>query len=197
MKMDKELLTATGSIKRVEGYDIEDKEGQCHEDLFGGTRICDEEDTIETLIKAPSGLGLFQLYDVAGDGNCFFASCSKCPYITINDPSILRSEMVKFLQNNDEALKLFTDVVHEQSMTFKKWVSEIQRNGTWGGATTTMFICLMFHVNICIISNGENGFLSNDIRSWEGIDFLSEDAPTMFLYHHYSLQATIPKEQDL
>ena len=135
------------------------------------------------MIKVPP-LGLFLMYDVDGDGNCFFSSCCKSSHIRMNNSSTLRAELVNFLKNNDEALVLFTDVVRERSMSFDEWVSKMQCNGTWGGATAAMFICLMFRVNICIISNAENGFLVNDIRSWDGIDFLSEDAPTIFLYHH-------------
>ena len=75
----------------------------------------------------------------------------------------------------------------KSEVNFETWVNKVQKSTTWGGEIEAIFVCWLFNVNICIVTNALKGFYIVDIRNWliqEGKNFVHKSAPTIFLYHH-------------
>ena len=122
-----------------------------------------------------------------GDGNCFFNALTISKHMRISCPSTLRTSLCDALEDEDiegEVKRLYYDVAKEKQYPLDIWVHNMRQNGSWGGATTAMFVCYVFRINICIVTNGARGFIINDIRSCQGCEFIDPDVPTIFLYHH-------------
>lgn len=136
----------------------------------------------KTLIEIGE-VGMFRMVDVEGDGNCFFNALCVCPEIRMEDPSELRQTLVEFLMNNGEAASVYTNVL-KQIVPYETFIRKLRRRGTWAGTSAAVFICMMFNVNIVIVSNAVNGLICNNIREWENIDFIDESSSSIYLYHH-------------
>jgi hypothetical protein len=101
-------------------------------------------------------------------------------------PAEVRRCLVQMIEENQESKRLYYEIV-KQNQPFETWVNYIRRPGTWVGFDVTIFVGMMFDINICLVTNAKNGFYCFDLRRWlirEGENFLHDDAPTVFLYHH-------------
>jgi hypothetical protein len=149
-------------------------------------KIClSRQGTDSMLIELPQ-TGLFRVCDVRGDGNCFFNALVLSPQITIKCPAELRNLVVKMLEENPEAKRLYFEIV-KTNQPYDSWVDYVRRPGTWVGSDVSIFVCMMLDINLCLVTNGKNGFNDFDVRKWlilQGEYFVVESAPTIYLYHH-------------
>ena len=53
---------------------------------------------------------------------------------------------------------------------------------------------MMCSLNIVIVSNTQAGIISDNIRLWEKIDFIEEDAPIIYLYYHLHKKPFTPSK---
>ena len=128
-------------------------------------------------------LGFFRIIDVKGDGNCFYNALAKSDYMRISCPNQLRQDTFDAIaQRKTEAENVFYDVCKEDCV-FDDWIRKNRQQGVWGGSTVAAFICWIFGVNICIVTNGVRGFVLNDLRKWEGLS-VGASSPAIYLYHH-------------
>jgi hypothetical protein len=134
-------------------------------------------------------LGYFSVKDVDGDGNCFFNALVHSSYINLKCPTRLRNYVVDSLRGDSdvaqEARSLYDIVV--KGTEFDSWLTELQTPGTWQGTTAALFICLLFEINVCIVSNSKNGFMVHDTKKWLLLrerNFIEDSHPTVYLYHH-------------
>jgi len=138
---------------------------------------------------------MFKLEHVVGDGNCFFHSISKSPYVSANHTELrfmlvdyIEAEMVKPDNEIERLYNIFGgdhDVHH--------WLASLKRVGSWAGSCAAVYLCRFININVRIITNARK-FLIVDTRlstRSQGFDFVSENAPTVNLYHHvYKLPFT-------
>lgn len=84
-----------------------------------------------------------------------------------------------------EARSLYDTVV--KGTDFDSVLMELQTPGTWQGTTTAVSICLLFEINVCIVSTTKNGFLVHNTKKWLILrerNFIEDLYPTVYLYHH-------------
>ena len=55
-------------------------------------------------------------------------------------------------------------------------------------------MCMMCSLNIVIVSNTQAGIICDNVRLWEKIDFIEEDAPTIYLYYHLHKKPFTPSK---
>jgi hypothetical protein len=137
------------------------------------------------LVDLPQ-IGFFRVCDVPGDGNCFFNALVLSPQITMTCPAELRNLVVKMLEENQEAKRLYFEIV-KTNQPFDSWVNNIRRPGKWVGSDVSIFVCMMLDITMCLVTNGKNSFNYFDVRNWLTLqreNFLQENAPTIYLYHH-------------
>ena len=128
-------------------------------------------------------LGFFRILDIKGDGNCFYSALTKSENMRISCPKQLREDLFgTIVQRKTEAENLFYDVCKEDSV-FDEWIRINRKEGVWGGVTVAAFICWIFAVNICIVTNGVRGFVVNDLQTWVGLS-VPASSLTIYLYHH-------------
>ena len=124
-------------------------------------------------------LGLFMIEDVMGDGNCFFNALVLSKHIDVSCPRKLRASVCDAIedQNKRTLMKyIYTEIAKESEVMFTEWTRKLRCNGYWGGATAALFVCYVFEINICIVTNGMQGFIKNDLRTWENNYFKEEKA---------------------
>lgn len=109
----------------------------------------------------------------------------------IDDPAELRLSLANFVNGNMEARRIYTDIL-QGVMPFDSFVARLRKTGTWQGTEAAVFICLMFSINIVIVSNAKCGIFCDNIRLWEKINFIEEDAPTIYLYYHLHKKPFFP-----
>ena len=95
----------------------------------------------------------------------------------------------KNVQGNkeEEAIYEIIEGIGGGTKSFEKWLKGLSCCGTWAGSVAAVFICLITHVNIVVITNVLNGFEIVDIReliSLKGENFINDSAPCVYLYHH-------------
>jgi hypothetical protein len=120
---------------------------------------------------------------VVGDNNCFFNALCVCSAIKDEDPWELWTSLADFIEDSMEARRVYTEILHG-SIPFDSFVKRLRTNGTWQGTKVAVFMCMICSLNIVIVSNSQAGIFSDNIRLWENIDFIEEDAPTIYLYYH-------------
>ena len=79
----------------------------------------------------------------------------------ISCPAALRKSICDALEDEEiegEIKRLYYDVAKERKDPFDLWVHNMRQHGSWGGTTTALFVCYMFGINICIVTNGEETF---------------------------------------
>ena len=83
--------------------------------------------------------------------------------------------------------------VAKETNDFEEWIQNMRQPGTWGGATVALFVCWIYNVNICIVTNSTRGFITNDLGNvnWKGRPY-DTSYPTVFLYHHRYKAPFIP-----
>ena len=145
------------------------------------------------LIEVPEA-GYFRFLDVVGDNNCFFNALCVCPAIKYEDPRELRTSLADFIQHSMEARRVYTDILHGR-IPFDSFVKRLRKNGTWQGTEAAVFISMMCSLNIVIVSNSQAGIFSDNIRLWKNIDFIEEDAPTIYLYYHLHKKPFTPSSK--
>jgi OTU-like cysteine protease/DDE superfamily endonuclease len=156
----------------------------------------------EALMIETNDRSLLELVDVPGDGNCFFHAVALSEFINMSNHEELRSflaERVSAVLSNPsehkDVLSLFTHASGKTKLTV--WLDCVKKVNNWGDDRAALFIAYFFQVNIRIISNMERGFFYNDIRLWaqlHGHPIVSNEAPTIHLYHYLYARATTPSK---
>jgi len=134
---------------------------------------------------------IFKLEDVLGDGNCFFHSLIKSPYINVDCHMQLRRMLVDRVEaeltnrKSGGLVEKLGRICYENDLS--KWVQNIKRPGSWAGTCAAVLLCFFLEINICIVTNKLRSFYVVDVRKWmrtKGLYFIREEASTVFLYHH-------------
>ena len=100
---------------------------------------------------------------VQRDGNCFFNAIVLSPNINIECPFDLKYQMAEQLLNNNNAKALYNEMFPSEE-PFKTFIKGIGRGGKYQGTKAALFICFMFEVNICIITNALKCFQIHDTK---------------------------------
>lgn len=147
---------------------------------------------VESLPQRPVAIkvkneGLFRLKDVQGDGNCFFNAVVMSHEINIECPLDLKDQMAAELMNNKEAKAIYNEMFPSEK-EYETFVKGIARRGKYQGTKAALFVCFMFEVNICLITNAPNGFEIHNTQQWlrlmQANMVIEDSAPTIYLYHH-------------
>jgi len=131
---------------------------------------------------------IFKLEHVVGDGNCFFHSISKSPFVSANHAELrfmlvdyIEAEMVKPGNDMETLYKIFGgdhDLHH--------WVTALKRFGSWAGSCAAVFLCRFININIKIVTNAMKLWVVDTrmVTRSQGFFCVCDNAPTVFLYHH-------------
>ena len=109
-------------------------------------------------------LGLFRLKDVSGDGNCFFNAIVLSKDLNFECSLDLKNQMASLLMRNKEAKVIYNEVFADNKEEYETFVKGVGRRGKHQSTKAALFICYMFEVNICFITNETNGFQVHDTR---------------------------------
>ncbi|KAF9185041.1 hypothetical protein BGZ51_002983 [Haplosporangium sp. Z 767] len=123
-----------------------------------------------------AGLNL-QLKDTMGDGNCLFRACADQYYGSESDHGSLRTEVCRYIEGHAEHFKSFLD-----NVTVDAHVSQMRKNGTYGGNIELVAFARMKKVDIKVYQPGY-------IFVIEGVDVKKEGSspgqrPVMHIAYH-------------
>ena len=131
----------------------------------------------------------FKFDDVLGDGNCFFHALVKSPYLNVSCHKELRAMLVKFIRDEmtkpeNGMEKLYRACLPDDD--FREWLHKLEEPRSWAGDVAATFVSYFFEINICIVTNAKTFWVVDQRMNLrrKGWNFISEEAPTVFLYHH-------------
>jgi len=130
--------------------------------------------------------GLFEVRDVKGDGNCFYSALALSDELNVKCQEELRHLLNEKVAELPLARSLYKRFA-KNNTSFDAWVEKVKQSRSWAGELEAVFVCLLFNINVCLVTNSLKGFYIVDVRKWltvEGENFIDADAPTVFLYHH-------------
>ncbi|KAG0248485.1 hypothetical protein BG011_010224 [Mortierella polycephala] len=148
------------------GYKADPEDTNDDDDFYG----------IRELKHQLSGLNL-QLKDTTGDGNCLFRACADQYYGSESNHSSLRTEVCRYIEGHAEHFKSFLD-----NVTVDAHVSQMRKNGTYGGNIELVAFARMKKVDIKVYQPGY-------IFVIEGVDVKKEGSspgqrPVMHIAYH-------------
>ena len=109
----------------------------------------------------------FKFIDVPGDGDCYFHCCLKQPYVSDKFDSVreIRSSLqlnVQHLYNSDPILKRLFEF---EKKDYKIWCREVIVMGTWAGLFEQLIFSYFMKINLVVVGNYLNGFISSDMQN--------------------------------
>ena len=117
----------------------------------------------KTLLGIEKLGGLFRITDVLGDGNCLYNALVKSPDIRFSCPLKFREHLFEAIEERGDLAEHLHYKVAKETDDFEAWIEKMRKPGTWGGTTVALFVCWIFNVNICIVTNSARGFITNDL----------------------------------
>eukprot|EP01103_Thecamoeba_quadrilineata_P006287 TRINITY_DN16008_c0_g1_i1.p1 TRINITY_DN16008_c0_g1~~TRINITY_DN16008_c0_g1_i1.p1 ORF type:complete len:365 (-),score=98.36 TRINITY_DN16008_c0_g1_i1:3-1097(-) len=127
------------------------------------------------------------IHDVPGDGNCLFRSFGDQLFQDQTKHSEVRQKIVQHMAQNPDDFQPFV----EDDEPYEEYLSDVKKDGTWGGHLEIQAACRVFNVNVIIHQL--------DTPAWEIINFENPRTKVIHLsYHdgqHYaSVRAIDPKD---
>lgn len=119
----------------------------------------------------------FKIYNMPGDGNCLFHSLGKAfkkSHIEMRNTIIGFIERKPKYKISDARIKDW--IKWENNLSWRKYVSYMLNQGTWGGALEIQLCSEIFNTNIVVLERGKNdgkfNIISKFLRNKGRIVFL-------------------------